>query len=72
MTEKLNHVALKCMSCGSEWSETSLELELNQDLELGEHIPDMCKSCDSQDKTAIVIGLVYNVIAENMTKEDTT
>lgn len=64
----LDHAKLKCMSCGSEWDETFPELENNQELIVGEWIPDMCKSCDSEDKTAIVVALVYSVLTEENTK----
>ena len=57
---KLDHARLKCMSCGSEWDETFPELELNQELIVGEYIPDACESCHSDDTTAIVIALVYD------------
>ena len=69
MTDKLNHIRLKCVSCGSEWDEDAINLELNQDLELGEHCPDACRFCDSSDKTAIIILLGYNVVQSLATKE---
>jgi hypothetical protein len=52
------------MSCGSEWDETFPELEPNQELIVGEYISDACVHCFSDDKTAIVVALVYDASKE--------